>query len=88
MDTFNAICHINPVTFLRLIRQSDVTIIHAETKVRTFGQNCRSPNLLGGISFIFGAWPMLGGVIQRLLEVVGFAWLVYLDRGPFAARSE
>ncbi len=30
------------------------------------------------VSLLFGAMPAIGGVLQRLLWVIGFAWLVYL----------
>jgi hypothetical protein len=33
------------------------------------------------ISLMFGAMPAIGGVLQRVLWVVGFAWLVYLGTG-------
>ena len=35
--------------------------------------------LIMGLSVLFGALPAISGAIQRLLWVVGFAWLVYLD---------
>jgi hypothetical protein len=37
--------------------------------------------LITVISVMFGAIPAIGGVLQRLLWVVGFAWLVYLGTG-------
>lgn len=39
------------------------------------------------VSFLFGALPAIGGVLQRLLWVVGFAWLVYLGTGETQAGS-
>ena len=44
--------------------------------------------LITGVSFLLGAVPTIGGVTQRLLWLVGFAWLVYLGPSPFAARRE
>jgi hypothetical membrane protein len=37
--------------------------------------------LITGISLAFGALPAIGGILQRLLWVVGFAWLLYLGTG-------
>jgi hypothetical membrane protein len=39
------------------------------------------------VSFLFGAMPAIGGVLQRLLWVIGFAWLVYLGTGETQAGS-
>ena len=39
------------------------------------------------ISFLFGSLPAIGGMLQRLLWVVGFAWLVYLGTGEMQAGS-
>ena len=33
------------------------------------------------VSFAFGALPAIGGMLQRLLWVLGFAWLAYLGTG-------
>jgi hypothetical protein len=45
--------------------------------------------LIIGISLAFGAPPAIGGILQRLLWVVGFAWLVYLGTGePGSVRND
>ena len=43
--------------------------------------------LITTISFLFGANPATGGLLQRLLWVVGFAWLLYLGRGEAAPAN-
>jgi hypothetical membrane protein len=45
--------------------------------------------LISGISLAFGTLPASGGILQRLLWVVGFSWLVYLGTGePGSAHSD
>ena len=39
------------------------------------------------ISFLFGSLPAIGGLLQRLLWAVGFAWLAYLGTGEMDAGS-
>ena len=33
------------------------------------------------LSLLFGALPAIGGILQRVLWIVGFAWLAYLGTG-------
>jgi len=44
--------------------------------------------LITVVSFLFGTNPAIGGILQRLLWVVCFAWLVYLGTGEIPKRSE
>ncbi len=37
--------------------------------------------LITGISLLFGTLPAIGGILQRVLWIVGFAWLLYLGTG-------
>jgi hypothetical membrane protein len=37
--------------------------------------------LITGMSLAFGALPAIGGLLQRLLWAVGFAWLVFIGWG-------
>jgi hypothetical protein len=62
--------------------------MHLTCPPTSVGEARRANRGVSLISMMFGAMPAIGGVLQRLLWVVGLAWLAYLVTGKTQANFD